>query len=354
MIIKCTNTLTFEEKYNAIGRQDTQYEGVFITGVKSTGIFCRPSCRARKPKAENVVFFDTTQQALQYGLRPCKVCKPMEQLDETPQYVTDLVQELHADPYLWIKDYDLRKRGVEPSHIRRWFKKHHNMTFHSYQRLLRVNAAFNSIHKGGETVTNAALDSGYNSLSGFNEGYRSIFGSSATAENSKNVINIVRFTSPIGPMFACATDQGVCLLEFTDRRMLETEFKDLRKRLNAVILPGQHPHLDQLQSELVEYFSGKRQRFTVPLHTPGTEFQQAVWEVLKQIPYGETRTYKQQAAAINNPKAVRAVASANGKNRVGILIPCHRVIGSDGTLVGYGGGLYRKKWLLDLESQVAG
>jgi len=342
-------TLSFDEKYNAIGHKDTQYEGIFITGVKSTGIFCRPSCRARKPKAENVVFFDNTQQALQYGLRPCKVCKPMEQLDKTPRYVTDLVRELHDNPYLRIKDYDLRKRGVEPSHIRRWFKKHHNMTFHTYQRLLRVNAAFNSIKKG-ESVTDAAFDSGYNSLSGFSEGYRSIFGSSATAAKNKNVINIVRFTSPIGPMFACATDQGICRLEFTDRRMLETEFKDLRKRLDAVILPGQHPHLDHLQSELVEYFSGKRQQFTVPLHTPGTDFQQAVWEVLKQIPYGETRTYKQQAIAINNPKAVRAVASANGKNRVGILIPCHRVIGSDGALVGYGGGLHRKKWLLDLES----
>lgn len=345
-----THALTFEEKYNAIGHQDTRYEGIFITGVKSTGIFCRPSCRARKPKAENVVFFDTTQQALQYGLRPCKVCKPMEQLGETPQYVTDLVQELHENPYLRIKDYDLRKRGIEPNHIRRWFKKNHDMTFHSYQRLLRVNAAFNSIHKGGETVTNAALDSGYNSLSGFNEGYRSIFGSSATAASSKNVINIVRFTSPIGPMFACATDLGICLLEFTDRRMLETEFKDLRKRLNAVILPGRHRYLDLLQSELAEYYNGKRQHFTVPLHTPGTDFQQIVWNNLQKIPYGETRTYKQQAAAINNPKAVRAVASANGKNRIGILIPCHRVIGSDGSLVGYGGGLYRKKWLLDLES----
>ncbi|MBV1913961.1 MAG: methylated-DNA--[protein]-cysteine S-methyltransferase [Pseudomonadales bacterium] len=346
-----TNTLSFDQKYNAIGHQDTQYEGIFITGVTSTGIFCRPSCRARKPLAKNVVFFDTPQQALQYGLRPCKVCKPMEQMDETPEYVTALIRELHENPYLRIKDYDLRQRGVEPSHIRRWFKKHHNMTFHTYQRLLRVNAAFNSIKKGG-SVTDAAFDSGYNSMSGFAEGYRSIFGSSATATEEKNVINIVRFTSPIGPMFACATDKGVCLLEFTDRRMLETEFKDLRKRLKAVILPGEHPHLTHLQSELAEYFAGKRQTFTVPLHTPGTDFQQTVWDILQKIPYGETRSYKQQAVAINNPKAVRAVASANGKNRVGILIPCHRVIGSDGSLVGYGGGLHRKKWLLDLEAGV--
>jgi len=344
-----THQLTFHDKYNVIGKQDTRYEGIFITAVKTTGIFCRPSCRAKKPKAENIIFFDSAQEALQNGFRPCKVCKPMEKMDETPKYVINIINELHENPYLRIKDHDLRKRGIEPSHIRRWFKKHHNMTFHTYQRMLRINAAFNSIKKG-ETVTNAAFDSGYNSLSGFNEGYRSIFGNSATDSNEINIINIVRFTTPIGPMFACATSQGVCLLDFTDRRMLETEFKDLCKRLNAVILPGINPHLEHVQFELGEYFLGKRRKFTVPLHTPGTDFQQSVWKILQDIPYGETRTYKQQAIAIGNPKAVRAVAGANGQNRVGIIIPCHRVIGSDGSLVGYGGGLHRKKWLLDLES----
>jgi AraC family transcriptional regulator of adaptative response/methylated-DNA-[protein]-cysteine methyltransferase len=150
-------------------------------------------------------------------------------------------------------------------------------------------------------------------------------------------------------MFACASTKGICLLDFTDRRMLETEFKDLCKRLNAVILPGENPHLDHVQSEIQEYFSGKRKKFTVPLHTPGTEFQESVWRILQEIPYGEMRSYKQQAILIGNPKAIRAVASANGHNRIGIIIPCHRVIGSDGSLTGYGGGLHRKKWLLDFE-----
>jgi AraC family transcriptional regulator of adaptative response/methylated-DNA-[protein]-cysteine methyltransferase len=344
-----TNKLTFQEKYDAIGKQDTQYEGVFITAVKTTGIFCRPSCRARKPKAENVLFYNTAQEAIQNGFRPCKVCKPMEKMDETPEYVKNIIKELHKNQYVRIKDYDLVQRGIEPSHMRRWFKKHHNMTFHTYQRMLRINAAYNSIQKG-DTVTDSAFESGYNSLSGFNESYRSIFGNSATQSRETQVINIVRFTTPIGPMFGCATSQGVCLLDFTDRRMLETEFKDLCKRLNAVILPGDNPHLEHLQSELSEYFARKRKIFTVPLLTPGTDFQQSVWKILQDIPYGETRSYKQQAIAIGNPKAVRAVASANGHNRVGIVIPCHRVIGSDGSLVGYGGGLHRKRWLLDLES----
>ena len=165
----------------------------------------------------------------------------------------------------------------------------------------------------------------------------------------KEVLNIVRFTSPIGPMVACASKKGLCLLEFTDRRMLETEFKDLRKRLNAVILPGENPHLELVKKEMKEYFEGKRKYFTVPLDTPGTEFRQSVWKVLQNIPYGETRSYKQQAVALGNPKAVRAVASANGHNRIAVIIPCHRVIGSNGGLTGYAGGLHRKKWLLDLE-----
>ena len=131
--------------------------------------------------------------------------------------------------------------------------------------------------------------------------------------------------------------------------MLETEVKDLRKRLNAVILPGENPHLDHVQSEIQEYFSGKIKRFTIPLHIPGTDFQKFVWKMLQETPYGKTRSYKQQSIAFGNPKAIRAVASANGHNRISIIIPCHRVIGSDGSLTGCGGGLHRKKWVLDFE-----
>ena len=340
--------LSFEEKYDAIGKAESDYEGVFYTGVVTTGIFCRPSCRARKPKRENVIFYDTAQQAIQNGFRPCKICKPMERAGETPDYIKELIKEIHADPYLKIKDYDLRQRGIEPSQIRRWFKKNHNMTFHAYQRMMRINNAYNQI-KGGNSVTNAAFGIGYESLSGFNDGYKKIFADSPTSDKSKNVINIIRFTTKIGPMFACATQKGLCLLEFTDRRMLEREFKDLCKRLDAVILPGENPILNQVEEEIHEYMDGKRSEFTIPLHTPGTDFQNSVWELLKGIPYGETRSYQEQANLLGKPKAVRAVANANGMNRIAIIIPCHRVIGSNGELTGYAGGLGRKKWLLELE-----
>jgi AraC family transcriptional regulator, regulatory protein of adaptative response / methylated-DNA-[protein]-cysteine methyltransferase len=340
--------LSFQEKYDVIGRMGSEYEGVFITGVTSTGIFCRPSCRARKPKQENILFYDTPLEAIQNGFRPCKICKPMQQEGETPKEIKAIIKELQENPDLKIKDYDLRQRGIEPSQIRRWFKKQHNMTFHSYQRMLRINKAYNEI-KGGNSITNTAFRSGYESLSGFNEGYKNIFTQSASKENGKRVINIIRFTTLLGPMFACATDDGLCLLEFTDRRMLETEFQDLCKGLDAVILPGENKFLDQVQVELSEYMEGKRKHFDILLDPVGTEFQRTAWNALLEIPYGETWSYQQQAEKLGNPGSARAVGTANGLNKIAIIIPCHRVIGSNGDLTGYGGGLGRKKWLLELE-----
>lgn len=345
--------MTFQEQYDAIVRKDATYEGVFFTAVKTTGIFCRPTCTARKPKPENVEFFNTTQEAIQNGYRPCKRCHPLEQAGTTPPYISELLEELRANPELKIKDADLRARDLEPAHIRRWFKKNHNMTFQAYQRMMRINSAYYHIHQG-QRVTDAAYGNGFESLSGFNERFRQIFSGSPSENEGKRVIHIHRITSPLGPMYACATDEGVCLLEFTDRRMLETEFKDLRKRLNAVILPGINHHLEQLEQEVSAYFAGELQTFSVALHTPSTPFRQQVWDQLMTIPYGQTRSYAEQARRIGNPKAVRAVASANGHNRVAIVIPCHRVIGSDGSLTGYAGGLARKQWLLNLEREHAG
>jgi len=152
-------------------------------------------------------------------------------------------------------------------------------------------------------------------------------------------------------MFACGTEEGICLLEFTDRKMLETEFKTLARQLNAQILQGDNLHFSELKVQLKEYFEGKRKQFSIQLHTPGTVFQNEVWKGLQDIPYGNTRSYLQQATYLNKPGAVRAVANANGMNRISILIPCHRIIGTDGSLTGYGGGVWRKKWLLDMEKE---
>lgn len=157
--------------------------------------------------------------------------------------------------------------------------------------------------------------------------------------------------TPLGEMIAGATEDGICLLEFSDRRILNTEFKILTKLLNTTVKAGENKHLKALRKQLDEYFKGKRKEFSLPLITPGTEFQQSVWKELLNIPYGTTRSYNEQAVALNKPGSVRAVANANGINRIAIMIPCHRVIGSDRHLTGYGGGLRRKKWLLDHEKK---
>ncbi|QDT72707.1 bifunctional transcriptional activator/DNA repair enzyme AdaA [Lacipirellula limnantheis] len=344
-----STTMTFDEQYEAVCRRDPAYVGIFLTAVKTTGIFCRPTCTARTPKRENVEFFATAQESMQHGYRPCKVCKPMEPPSDTPGFIQALIEELHADPALRFRAGDLRSRGIEPAAVRRWFLKHHRMTFNAYQRMLRLNRAYRELAAGG-SVAATAFGSGYESLSGFGAGFRQAFGAAPSRAGDAHVIHLQRFSTPIGPMVACATDAGICLCEFTDRRMLEAEFADLLRRLSAVILPAHdNAHLTELERELGEYFAGLRTSFDVSLHTPTTPFRQRVWDELRLIPYAETRSYAEQAERIGKPTAVRAVAAANGQNRVAIVIPCHRVVGADGSLTGYAGGLARKQWLLDHE-----
>ena len=340
--------LTTEVMYKAIVEKDTSFEGVFFTAVKTTGIFCRPSCTARKPKLENVEFFKTSKECILKGYRACKVCNPMKTLSYTPAGFQQIIDELSAHPNLRYRDYDLKQRGIEPSQIRRWFLKNHGMTFQAYQRMFRINSAFKKM-QDGESVTHTAFDSGFESLSGFADSFKNIFGVSPKKGKQQNVIDLKRIETPLGTMIVCASSLGVCLLEFTDRKMLESELKVISRLLNATIIQGNNEYFDMLEVELQEYFNGQRKEFSVPLHTPGSEFQNRVWTALQSIPYGCTRSYKEQAIAIGSPDSVRAVANANGMNRVSILIPCHRVIGSDGQLTGYGGGLWRKKYLLDLE-----
>lgn len=340
--------LTNERMYQAIIEKDPSFEGQFITAVKTTGIFCRPTCTARKPKPENVEFLSSTAEAMRKGYRPCKVCNPLENIGEAPLAIRALLDDLHADPSVKYKDWDLVQRGLEPNQVRRWFLKQHGITFQAYQRMYRLNSAFTKI-KNGESVTAAAYDAGYESLSAFGESFKHIFGVAPSNSKQKQVINITRIETPLGSMFACATDEGVCLLEFTDRKMLETELKWLSRHLNANIVQGANKHFEQLEMELQEYFAGKRKEFTVPLFLPGTDFQRSVWEMLRTIPFGSTRSYKVQAMKLERPEAIRAVANANGMNRISIIVPCHRVIGEDGQLTGYGGGLHRKQWLLEFE-----
>lgn len=334
--------------YEALVAKDPSFEGTFFAGIKTTGIFCRPTCTARKPKRENVEFFASAKDAILEGYRACKVCHPMEKAGSTPEYVDRVLRLLDEDPSLKLKDYDLLKLDIEPSKIRRWFLKNHGITFHAYQRMYRINTAFKKLQIG-TSVTDIAFDSGYESLSGFNDSFKKVFGVSPKNSKEKQVIDFTRIETDLGTMVACATDKGVCLLEFSDRKGLGTELKQLAKYHNANIVQGQNKYFKQLKEELDAYFEGRLKEFKVPLDISGTDFQKQVWQALVEIPYGTTSSYLRQAEVLGKPSSVRAVANANGMNKIAIIIPCHRVVGSDGSLTGYAGGLWRKRKLIDLE-----
>jgi len=335
------------EMMTAFLTSDTAYDDVFVTAVKTTGIFCRPSCPARKPNPENVQFYAGVRDALLAGFRPCKRCRPTEVAGTAPGWVESLVAEVEAEPLRRWTDADLQERGLDPDRVRRWFQGHHGMTFHAFHRARRLGLALGQIRDGSD-VTSSALDHGYDSLSGFNEAFKQLFGDAPT-RTAATVVVVDRVLTPLGPMLAGATDDRLCLLEFADRRMLATQLERLRRRLSCVMVPGRNDVIRRAAHEVEAYFEGSQRELTVPFTDPGTEFQRSVWTSLRSVPYGTTVSYQELAANIGRPTAVRAVARANGDNRLAILIPCHRVIGSDGRLTGYGGGLWRKQRLLEHE-----
>jgi len=340
------------EMYGAVIARDTRYDGIFFTAVKTTGIFCRPGCPARTPERRNVEFFPSAREAIAHGFRPCKRCRPLEPRGRTPEAVQRLLREMDLDPALRLRDRDLRARGLEPAALRRWFKQHHGMTFQAYQRGRRLAAAMGELARGAP-ITRTAFESGYDSLSGFQEALRQITGRSASRSRDAVVVRLSRVLTPLGPMLMGATEDGVCLLEFTDRPMLETQLERVAQRLGCIFAPGGNEVSRRMEAELQAYFTGDLREFRTPLVTPGSDFQQRTWHALRGVPYGATRSYAEQARVIGMPSAVRAVARANGDNRIAIVIPCHRVVGSDGSLTGYGGGLWRKEWLLHHERENA-
>jgi len=335
------------EMERAYLERDASYNGVFFVAVRTTAIFCRPTCPARKPLPKNVEYFPTARAALFAGYRPCKRCRPLEP-DDRPEWVSELLADVERDPTSRITDADLKKRGIDPATVRRYFQGQYGMTFQAYTRARRLAGALNRIREGAALDT-VVFDSGYDSHSGFRDAFARTFGKTPGSGLDGECVFFSWLRSPLGPLVAGATAEGVCLLEFTDRRMLQTQFATVRKLFSGSIVPGSNRHLDLLERELARYFSGALKNFSVPLVYPGTPFQQRVWDQLLTIPYGDTRSYEQLAAAIGKPKTVRAVGHANGLNRISILIPCHRVINKDGKLGGYGGGLRRKEYLLALE-----
>lgn len=327
--------------------RDVTYNGVFFVGVRTTGIFCRPTCPVRSPLPKNVEYYPTAAAALFAGYRPCKRCRPIA-ADDQPEWATSLVAEVEENPSRRITEADLKERGIDPATVRRHFLRHYGMTFQAYTRARRLSSAFTSIREGSP-LDDMVFESGYESHSGFREAFAKVFGCPPGDCSTQGAVLLTWLPSPLGPLVAGATDDGVCLLEFTDRRMLEAQLKTVRRLFPMPIVPGTNEHLQQLQRELADYFAGKLRSFSVPLVYPGSPFQRRVWDQLLLVPYGQTRSYQELAAAVGNPAAVRAVGRANGLNRIAIVIPCHRIVNKNGDLGGYGGGLRRKQFLLNLE-----
>jgi AraC family transcriptional regulator of adaptative response/methylated-DNA-[protein]-cysteine methyltransferase len=211
-----------------------------------------------------------------------------------------------------------------------------------------LSRAFTNI-RNGSPLDDTIFQSGYESHSGFRDAFGKVFGCPPGNCRDRSCVFLAWVPSPLGPLVTGATDEGVCLLEFTDRKMLEAQFETVRKLFQLPVVPGTNQHLERLQDELARYFAGTLRSFSVPLVYPGTAFQRRVWEQLLLVPYGETRSYHEMASAVGNPAAVRAVGRANGLNRLAIVIPCHRIVNKNGDLGGYGGGLRRKQYLLNLE-----
>ena len=338
--------------YRALLDRDSTFEGIFIAGIRTTGIFCRPTCSAKKPQPQNVEFFATASDALLGGYRPCLRCQPMDPAKPAPALIQRLRAEVEKAPGGRITDKELRDLAIDPSTARRQFKRHYGMTFQAYHRARRMGLALREVRNGAR-VDEAQSESGFESASGFREAFVRIFGEAPSDAKERGCLFAERIETPLGVMIAVADDEGLRLLEFADRRATERELRLLRERLRRSIVPGEHPVLTQIRHELGEYFAGRSLTFSTPLAPVGSAFQQRTWEMLCAIPPAETRSYSWMAERLKVPGARRAVGRANGTNMLCLVIPCHRVIRADGTLCGYGGGLWRKRWLLEHERKFA-
>lgn len=336
------------EMERAFAERDPGYDGVFFVAVRTTGIFCRPSCPSR-PRRDNLEFLPSIRACLGAGYRPCKRCRPTEVDGSPPEWVEELMRKVAASPESRWTAEELRAAGVAPERARRWFQEHHRMSFAAWCRAHRLAGAFRRLREGAP-LDDAGFAAGYESTSGFRDAFARVFGNApGRAAAVPDPLIITTLDSPVGPLLAGVRDAGVGLLEFADHGRLEGQLEGLRRHGGGAPIPGDHPLLDRLRSELAAYFQGRRREFSLPIALAGTPFQIQVWEELRRIPFGATLSYEDLARRVGRPTGQRAVAQANGLNRVAILVPCHRVIGKDGELTGYGGGLWRKRLLLELE-----
>lgn len=346
MNINARIQVTDEQAWQAVLARDRSFDGRFVTGVLSTGIYCRPSCSARHPRRENVRFFDGPGAAEGAGLRPCLRCRPNDvgRDEEAVARALRLIERAEQGPSLG----ELAEAtGYSPTHFQRLFKRAVGLSPSEYARALKVRRAGDAMSKGAN-VTDAIYEAGFGASSRFYEASEGKLGMKPSAWRGGGrgvTIHWAVVPTSLGEMLVAATEKGVCRLSFAEGR------EELAARFpNAELVEGGN-QFAELLGRVVSAVEQPGDSRAIPLDVQGTAFQEAVWRELQRIPPGETRSYAQIAAAVGRPGAVRAAGSANGANNVAVLIPCHRVIRSDGTLGGYAYGLDIKRKLLEREAK---
>jgi AraC family transcriptional regulator, regulatory protein of adaptative response / methylated-DNA-[protein]-cysteine methyltransferase len=340
--------------YEAVRVNDTQYDGQFVVAVKTTGIYCRPSCPSRTPKPENVTFYPLPAAAEAHGFRACKRCHPKaaDPVDEQALRVQEICEyiQAHVDESLTLEDLSAQVYW-SPFHLQRTFKDIMGISPRQYVEAQRM-AHFKSRLKAGDSVTDAALEAGYSSSSRVyaqSDAHMGMPPSTYQQGGSDTTIAYSITDSPLGKLLVAMTERGVCSIEMGDNDTPLTE--RLHVEFSQAEIVRDDTALKQALKAVLDYLNGWQPHIDLPLDIRVTAFQQRVLDELKRIPYGETRTYGEIAKAIGQPKAARAVGNACNKNPVPLIIPCHRVVGSNGNLTGYAFGLERKQTLLDLEQK---
>ena len=334
--------------YAALVARDAGLDGRAYVGVTSTGVFCRMTCPARKPKRENCVFFETIGGCIEAGFRACKRCHPMAPAAEGDPAVARLLDALRGDPARRWLERDVAAMGLDPSTVRRAFKRHFDMTFLEMARLMRLRTGAQTLPEGGRVI-DAQMEASYDSPGAFRAAFGKWLGIAPGKFAKDALLRADWIDTKLGAMIAVSDKRALYLLEFAERKALPTELKQLHAYAKGSLGFGRFAPTDQVAAEIAAFMAGKSAQFDVPLAPLGTPFTQDVWKALRSIPAGETRSYSDVARMMGRPEATRAVARANGANPVAIVIPCHRVMGADGALTGYGGGLWRKQALIELE-----
>jgi len=338
--------LDAETAWAAFMRRDRGWDGRVIGAVKTTGIYCKPSCPARRPKRDHVEFFATCEEARGAGYRPCLRCKPDEvgRDREAVAAAVKLIEQAEEAPTLEELSAAV---GYAPHHFQRIFKRDLGVSPAEYSRGLRNQRSQVALKAKGR-ITDAVYDAGYAGPSSFYSDAKERLGMTPSAWRNGGRGETIRWThfdSPLGQMLIAATSKGICRLTFDDSE------QSLRRFFPYADIVEDAGGLKELVEGALAAIDKPLAARELPIDVAGTAFQEAVWRELRKIPPGETRSYAQIAAAIGQPKAVRAVGTANGDNHVAVLIPCHRVIRSDGSLGGYAGGLDRKRKLLAAEGR---